>query len=277
MILDNGILHLELVNKGGEMASLTYKGMDILYKGDGEFWAGKNPTLFPMISSPDTKKYIYDGKEYTCRNHGLIRYSTLDTVIDDGKQVTMSLVSSEDTKKEYPFDFEYRITYILDNNKVLISYDITNRDNKVMPFTFGLHPGFIVRDFDEVELIFAEDETGIQFNQKQRSEEVVKLSPYSGKQYLADLARLQTVIYRDLKSKFVKFKTKEYSVNIDMSKFRYLGLWSPNENAGFMCIEPWLSKNDIEPAENAFDPSFELEYLKPNEIFKIDYYIEIND
>ena len=52
MRLDNGVLQLELVNKGGEMASLIYKGYDILYKGDGQYWTGKNPTLFPMISSP---------------------------------------------------------------------------------------------------------------------------------------------------------------------------------------------------------------------------------
>ena len=30
------------------------------------------------------------------------------------------------------------------------------------------------------------------------------------------------------------------------------------------------------PSNNAFDPSFELEYLKPNETYKIDYYIELN-
>ena len=45
MKLDNGILKLELMNKGGEMASLTYKGYDVLYKGDGQQArsAGKDP------------------------------------------------------------------------------------------------------------------------------------------------------------------------------------------------------------------------------------------
>lgn len=275
MILDNGILRLELINKGGEMASLIYKDYDVLYKGDGEYWTGKNPTLFPMISSPKEKKYTLDGKTYPCRNHGLIRYSTLDTVVDDGKQVTMRLVSNEETLKEYPFNFEYDITYKLDGNKVLISYDITNKDNRVMPFTFGLHPGFIVRDFDSAELIFEDDQKGELFNQHTRAADEVALGHYSGKQFLLDLERLETVIFKNLKSKSVTLKMPEYSVKVDMSKFRYLGLWTANIKANYMCIEPWLSINDIERSDNPFREDFELEYLKPNEKFSIDYTIEI--
>lgn len=275
MKLDNGILKLELMNKGGEMASLTYKGYDVLYKGDGQYWTGKNPTLFPMISSPAAKQYIYDGKTYPCRNHGLIRYSTLDTIVDDGKQVSMKLVSSEETLKEYPFEFEYVITYKLDNNKVLISYEITNKDSRVMPFTFGLHPGFIVRDFDRAELIFDDDPNGELFNQHTRTADEVELGHYSGKQFLQDLERLETVIFKNLKSKAVTLKMPEYSVKVDMSKFKYLGLWTANVKANYMCIEPWLSINNIEKSNNPFREDFELEYLNPNEKFTIDYTIEV--
>lgn len=271
--LNNEKLSLQLTNKGGEMASLTYKGMDILYKGDGPYWSGKNPTLFPFISSPNAKQYTYEGNTYPCRNHGLIRYATLDTVIDDGEEVTMRLLSNEETLKEYPFNFEYKITYKLDDNKVLINYEITNKDNKTMPFTFGLHPGFIVRDFSKMELIFNEDETATLFNQKDRSESICKLGTY--KNFLEDLAKLDTVIFKNLKSKFVTLKMPEYSINVDMSKFKYLALWTADPKSNYICIEPWLSINDIKPSNNPFDSKFELEYIEPNETYKIDYYFEI--
>lgn len=271
--LNNKILNLQLTNKGGEMASLTYNGMDILYKGDGPYWSGKNPTLFPFISSPNAKQYTYDGNTYPCRNHGLIRYATLDTIVDDGKQVTMRLLSNEETLKEYPFNFEYKITYELDDNKVLINYEIANKGNKTMPFTFGLHPGFIVRDFSKMELIFNEDETATLFNQKDRSESICKLGTYTN--FLEDLAKLDTVIFKNLKSKFVTLKMPEYSINVDMSKFKYLALWTADPKSNYICIEPWLSINDIKPSNNPFDSKFELEYIEPNKTYKIDYYFEI--
>lgn len=271
--LNNEKLSLQLTNKGGEMASLSYKGMDILYKGDGPYWSGKNPTLFPFISSPNAKQYTYEGNTYPCRNHGLIRYATLDTIVDDGKRVTMRLLSNEETLKEYPFIFEYKITYKLDDNKVLINYEITNKDNKTMPFTFGLHPGFIVRDFSKMELIFNEDETATLFNQKDRSESICKLGTYTN--FLEDLAKLDTVIFKNLKSKFVTLKMPEYSINVDMSKFKYLALWTADPKSNYICIEPWLSINDIKPSNNPFDSKFELEYIEPNETYKIDYYFEI--
>ena len=273
MKLNNGILSLELTNKGGEMASLTYKDKDVLYKGDGQYWSGKNPTLFPFISSPDKKEYTLDGITYPCRNHGLIRYSTLDTVIDDGNTVKMSLKANEETLKEYPFNFEYSISYRLDNNKVLINYEIKNNDTKVMPFTFGLHPGFIVRNFEEMSLVFPDDEVGQLFNQKDRTSKQIKLGTYTN--FLNDLNELQTVILSGLKSKNVILKMKEYSVSIDISKYKYLALWTADSNSNFMCIEPWLSINNIKPSNNPFDPSFELEYLNPNETFNIDYSIEV--
>lgn len=274
MILDNGILKLELTNKGGEMASLTYKGYDILYKGDGPYWSGKNPTLFPFISSPNSKEYIYEGKTYPCRNHGLIRYSTLETVKEDANEITLRLVSNEETLKEYPFNFEYNITYKLDNNRVLIEYAITNNDTRVMPFTFGLHPGFIVRVFAESSIIFDKDETGDLFNQKTRTSTCVKLGEY--KNFINDVKELETVIFTNLKSDKVTLKMKEYSVTVDKSKFKYLALWTADEKADYMCIEPWLSINNIKPSNNPFSDEFEIEKLEPNKTYKIDYYIELN-
>lgn len=274
MKLDNGILKLELCNKGGEMSSLIYKGYDVLYKGDGQYWGGKNPTLFPMISSPNTKQYTLDGKTYPCRNHGLIRYMDLETVCDDGNKVTMRLTSNEETLKEYPFNFVYEITYRLDQNKVLIDYEIKNTDNKVMPFTFGLHPGFIVRNFDEMSLVFANDEEGVIRDESTGEEKAIKLGEY--KNFIPDVIELKTIVLLKLKSKVVTLKMPEYSVNVDMSNYKYLGLWTADPKAEYMCIEPWLSNNDIKGSDNPFSDEFELEYLQPNESFKINYYIELN-
>lgn len=76
------------------------------------------------------------------KNHGLIRYATLHCKKDDSKEVIMELDSSEETLAQYPFPFHYEIAYTLKDNKLTITYHITNTGEKEMPFTFGLHPGF---------------------------------------------------------------------------------------------------------------------------------------
>lgn len=273
MKLDNGILKLELCQKGGEMASLQYNGYDVLYKGDGQYWGGKNPTLFPMISSPSAKKYTLNGIEYPCRNHGLIRYMNLETVYEGEDKITMQLKANEETLKEYPFNFAYEITYRLDGKKVLIDYAITNNDDKVMPFTFGLHPGFIVRNFDDMVLSFPDDEEGCMIKESTGETRTVKLGEY--KDFIPDVIKQHTIVLKDLKSKYVILKQKEYNVKVDMTNFKYLGLWTADPRAEYMCIEPWLSINAIESSDNPFKEEFELEYLKPNETFKINYFIEL--
>ena len=273
MKLDNGILKLALTNKGGEMASLECKGYDILYKGDGPYWTGKNPTLFPMISSPNSKQYTLDGITYPCRNHGLIRYMVLETIVNDGNIVKMRLTSNDETLKEYPFNFEYNITYKLDGKRVLIDYDITNKDNKIMPFTFGLHPGFVVRDLDNLVIEFKDDEVGTLYNQVDKSFSEIKLGDY--RNFLSDLKKCNTVILKDLKSKEVTIKMPEYNVTIDISNYKYLALWTANPKAEYICVEPWLSINDIKNSDNPFKDEFELEYLKPGETFRINYWFEV--
>lgn len=273
MVLDNGILRLELCNEGGEMASLTYNGMDVLYKGDGPYWTGKNPTLFPIIGSPDSKQYTLNGNVYPIKNHGLIRYATLKTIVDDGNKVTMRLRANEETLKSYPFDFTYDITYRLDGKKVLIDYEITNNGDTIMPFTFGLHPGFIVRDFNETSLIFEEDEYGDFIDEKTKEITKTKLGEYHN--FLEDVSRLETIIIANLKSKAVTLKMKEYSIKVDMSNFKYLGLWTKDVKANYMCIEPWLSINDISNAENPFDDKYELVHLESKKTYKINYYFEV--
>ena len=274
MKLENEYLTLELCNKGGEMASLTYKGYDVLYKGDGKYWGGKNPTLFPMISSPDAKKYTLDGISYPCRNHGLIRYMNLETICDDQNTVTMRLKANEETLKEYPFNFNYEITYRLDGKKVLIDYEITNNDTKIMPFTFGLHPGFIVRNFEDMVLSFPEDTEGCMIKENTGETRNVVLGEY--KDFIPDVIKQQTIVIKDLKSKYVILKQKEYNVKVDMSNFKYLGLWTADPNAEYMCIEPWLSINNIKTCDNPFKDEFELVKLKPQETFKINYFIELD-
>ena len=140
MKLENERYIVTFVEKGGEIQSFTDKetGIQYMWQGDEAYWSGKNPSLFPMVGNTYTNDYTIDGKSYAMKNHGLIRYATLTCRQDDGKQVVMELNSNEDTKKQYPFDFHYEIAYELKDNKLTITYCITNTGDKEMPFSFQI-------------------------------------------------------------------------------------------------------------------------------------------
>jgi galactose mutarotase-like enzyme len=46
----------------------------------------------------------------------------------------------------YPWQFESRLTYALISNALRIEFQVRNASDAPMPFAFGLHPYFIVRD-----------------------------------------------------------------------------------------------------------------------------------
>ena len=115
---------------------------EYMWQGDPKFWAGRNPTLFPMVGSTWDKKLHINGKEYVTGNHGFTRHSDFTCIEHTDNTIVMELKDNEETFKEYPFHFTMHITYTLEGKTLKVSYDITNENDCDMPFNFGLHPAF---------------------------------------------------------------------------------------------------------------------------------------
>src|SRR5690606_5893525 len=57
---------------------------------------------------------------------------------------TFSLSHSEETLKNYPFQFELEITYLLEKNNLTITHKVSNHGEKPLYFSLGGHPAFNV-------------------------------------------------------------------------------------------------------------------------------------
>jgi galactose mutarotase-like enzyme len=69
-----------------------------------------------------------------------------------------SLKNSEETWKVYPFNFELKISYVLENNTLIVKYDIINHSSEEMYYSIGAHPAFAIEgNFEEYSLIFDEE------------------------------------------------------------------------------------------------------------------------
>ncbi len=274
-ILENDILKLECVADGGEMQHLIKKSNDqeILYQGD-QAWSGKNPSLFPIVGSTYSKDYQIDGKTYSMKNHGLIRYATLKNV-PSNNSIIFSLDASEETLSQYPFDFHYEIKYELIDNKVKISYLIQNKDAKDMPFGFGLHPGFKLNDvFESYTLRFSECEECQRVNLEDNSSVPVSFSEW--KLSREDLKKYATLVYKNFKSNSVTLcHGDEKCLSVHFDGFPFLALWSHETPSDYICIEPWYSHADFGKVDCDFYHREGTIVLKPNESWSCSYSIEI--
>lgn len=274
-ILENDVLKLECIEAGGEMQHLIKKsnGEEVLYQGD-QAWSGKNPSLFPIVGSTYTKDYKIDGKTYSMKNHGLIRYATLKNVSSKDALI-FTLDADENTLAQYPFDFHYEIKYELIQNKVKISYLIQNKDKKDMPFGFGLHPGFKLNDsFESYTLKFSKHEECKRVNLDDNTSVPVSFSEW--KLSREDLKKYATLVYKELKSDCVTLYHHENKcLSVYFEGFPFLALWSHEKASDYICIEPWYSHADFGKVDCDFYHREGTIVLKSKETWSCCYSIEI--
>lgn len=278
MILENDALRLEITNAGGEIASLINKknNLEVMWQGDTKHWKGKNPTLFPIIGNTWTKDYQVNGKTYAMKNHGLIRYATLNCVNKTDHEIVMELKSDETTLAQYPYAFTYQIKYTLKQNRVIITYEITNDSEVKMPFTFGLHPGFNVSDFSKSTLKYACPEKVNQiFYKDDVFEKEVEL--YEWPLNHQEIADALTLVYKNLKSPYVDLMMPEYDIRMSIDGYPYFAVWSSDLKAPFICLEPWYGHGDFEEVNVPFDKREGTMSLSPHQTFMASYWFEIRN
>jgi galactose mutarotase-like enzyme len=285
LVLENERMKLELMPEGGEMKSLFDKKnqQEIMYQRD-EGWSGSNPSLFPIIGSTWTKEYTIDGKTYSMKNHGLIRYATLEAKV---KPDSISFVydSDEETKKQYPFDFHYEINFALLENGVKISYDITNTGDRTMPFSFGLHPAFRVpqkegESFEDYSLVYTKPSKATQlvftpdFDPVKKEEVVLD----EWKLNRDDIDKYATMVFTDYDNDQVSLAVNgEKRITVTYPEFPFLAIWSHPSRSHFICIEPWFGHADFEKVADDFYHREGTQLLEPGQTFSCFYTIELGE
>ena len=250
--IENDLLTLSVSTDACEMHSLKRKGSDYeyLWNGDPTYWKGRNPLLFPQVSSTSTKTNIIDGKEYPMGNHGFARNSEFELVSDKNNKLVFLLKDNEETHKQYPFSFEIYVTYSLKDNAVLIDYEVVNTNDRKMPFGFGLHPGFMC---DE-----GLKDSYVTFN--------------NGHEFKLNFDQLYPTYFEEPMPSSATLHTNGHEIKLDFDGFKHLALWSPN--GPFVCIEPWMNLNVRD--DRPFEEREENIVLEPGASFKIGYSITVD-
>lgn len=287
MHLENSKLSVDTKSMGAELTSIKYNGREFLWNADKKYWGRHSPILFPIVGRFKDNVAIIEGKEYSMGQHGFARDSEFKEVFKADNKVTYLLTYSEETLKMYPYKFELYISYEIFDNKVKTTYEVKNVDDKNIFFSIGGHPAF---NWPICEGETFEDYY-IEFDQKE-TQKFIRVDGgclcYEDNLIIEDTNKIDlnkskfnidTFVFKNLNSQKATLKSKKsnFLVSVYFEGFPYLGIWSKENEAPFICIEPWCGVADFTNHNKIFKEKEGIIELGVGEKFERSYIIEIND
>jgi galactose mutarotase-like enzyme len=285
--LENDFLKIAVKNTGAELSSLVANGKEYLWQGDTRFWGGQAPILFPFVGKLKNNTYFYKGQSYSLSQHGFFRRSNSVALTEKTKdKLTFSLESNEETKKNYPFDFEFTTSYELKKNSLIIAHTVVNKGKEILYFSLGEHPAFHCslqnpeESYDQCHLRFEKEETAEihLLHQGLIGTKTANLLKNSNRLDLhSTIFENDALVLKKVKSKKVTLIHEEEGklVTLTYPDFPFLGIWS-KPNAPFVCIEPWLGIADSIHATQKLEEKEGILSLDPGKTFNCSYNIEVH-
>lgn len=286
-ILENSELSVTVDSFGAEMHSILKDGAEYLWQADKKYWGRHAPVLFPIVGKLKNGEYHYNDTTYKMGGHGFARDNEFKLISADNKKLVFELRENEDTLSQYPFHFEFRVIYQLNDNKIKVRYEVKNEDEKFMSFGVGAHPAFNVPthngSFEDYKLTIspAEKRTFIPLDPPsgtikidKKMDKVVDELPLTRELFDQD-----ALVFTSSKETKVSLTNQldSHSVSVSWKNMPYFGLWSPYPaDAPFVCIEPWCGIADDVNTDGDITTKFGINELAPEGEFSCEYEIEIN-
>ena len=242
--LENESLKVEIHELGAEVRRVCKAGTDRMWSGDAAFWGGVSPILFPICSGLPNGAYTHEGKPYSMGQHGFARKKVFAVEFAEKERATFLLKADEETLSCYPWLFELRVTYTLEESALRVDYEVTNQSAETMYYSIGSHEAY-----DCPEGIEAYD---VEFEKEERLENhLLEGGVFSGEKerILSEGKRLHleeryfrtnALIFKNIESRRATLvhQLRGAVAQVEFPQCPYLLIWHPAD-APFICIEPW--------------------------------------
>lgn len=277
-LIENSVLKIQVNTQGAQLWSVFSKktGVEYLWQGDPAVWSGRAYNLFPFIGRSYEGVFRYDGKEYPSRSHGLARYFEFTLEAQTENSLTFLFTDSEETKKEYPFSFEFRVIFTLNDNALTTRYVVKNTDERELICAFGGHPGINVPFdggvFENYYLEFSKP-TAAERELLDKSDRFMadKAVPYALQDGVKlplkhELFEHDAIILKNTSGE-VAIKTphsKRY-VSVVYHDYPFVGFWQmANIRPQYLCVEPWSALPAIDGKIVELESKPHMTRVQPN-------------
>ncbi len=287
MKIANEYLTATFKAQGAELTSLVSKSTrkEYIWQADSKYWNRHAPVLFPFVGRLKGDTFQYKGATYEMGQHGLARDRKFEVIEHQSDSIMFSLIGDKESQKQYPFLFELRLTYELDEHLLKVRYEVHNAADEEMYFSIGGHPAFncpmskseVRADcslvFDELEVA----ETHLLLDGVFSGEKKSVLDHSNRLAIIEPLFDSDALVFKNLKSKSVTLESpKSKWLTVHFDGFPYLGIWSKNRQSPFVCIEPWFGLADSADHNGAIESKEGIQKLTARETFMCEFGIEIH-
>lgn len=276
----NEYIKAEIAEKGAELKSIALNGKEYVWQADPAFWGKSCPILFPICGGLKDGEYVLDGKAYTLSRHGFARDMIFNVEEVSDVSATFLLKSTKDTIKVYPFDFEFRVKFTLEERKTNVTYKVTNLTSSDMYYSVGSHEGFAVPEgLEEYNVAFEKAGDYYSTNLEGGLLDDTKTLMVEGSDTLplkTDYFKVDTLIFENIESKSVTLRKKdgEREIKISFPDFDHLMLWTVM-GAKFICIEAWNGLSDHKDTDKNIKTKKGIKTLGPSSSAEFTHVIEI--
>lgn len=280
-------LSLGVDPQGAEPRSLTdAHGHELLWQA-GDPWNRSACLLFPAICRHTDDRIRGEGPADADRRaptwrmpkHGLARDLDFTVIEQEETRAVLSLASTPQTREAFPWDFELRAEYALEEATATLRFTVTNRTSAdqgagtTMPYALGWHPAFAwplptgENEDDEastsaapagdatdtpVHVVEFEAPTPPHFHRL--ADDLLLLAPHDTAQELGAVGSLlplrrehfadSAILFPDVADTAIVYRRLDGEgprVRLSWEGFDTLTLWSA-PGGDFVCLEPWAGR-----------------------------------
>lgn len=278
-IIRSGSSAAEIKTAGAELTSLTDgSGTQYLWQGDPAYWASQSPVLFPIVGSiRDGRATAGNGRPCRMDHHGIARHMEFRAEKSAENEAVFTIKSTPETRKRFPFDFEFQVKYTLCGKTLTVAFTAVNRDSGPMPYLVGGHPAFNCpllegERFEDYVLEFPEKEYAV--CPRVLADGLVDVEHRTLILDNEKIFRLDRTwfsydcqIFDQLKSRSVRLynPATNRGVQVDFKGLDYLVIWTSKNGGNFLAIEPWSGTPTCTDEDDVLEHKRGVTILKPGE------------
>lgn len=264
--------------EGAMLNSLNKNNTEYLWQGDAKYWAGQATVCFPITGVLPNGEMEAFGKRCTMKRHGVARINPFEVLEQHKNSVTFVQRSDENTKRDFPFDYELKIKYTINGDTVTNEYIVTNTGEDKLPFVIGGHPAFNCplakgEKFEDYKVVFDKNITKPCLRPDHHTGLVnvfEKFDEMHGGDTLSLVHELfeekDALIFENCEAKSATLIGKSgKGVKIEFQDMNNLLIWSAVGNAPFVALEPWTGLASCNDEDGLFEHKRGMTVLEKDE------------
>lgn len=256
--LKNDRLHICVSHVGAQLTSLysPVTETQYLWQPGYETWPHSSMLLFPNPGRIAHGRTIIGGKVYPANMHGFANDLPFALVEHSQTRLVLELAANEQTKKYYPYEFSLQVVFTLEEDRLVQTFRVINRDTQPVYYCLGAHPGF----YCPIELGERAEDYVLSFDCPQQLnrlelEENTRLLTGNHTPCLQNETEIPLhdhffdggpMLFEGMAANTITLRSKASGrfVEMGIADFPNLCLWGVPTRMSLIAIEPWIGASD---------------------------------